>query len=116
MFIRAQLAVIVLALVLILLVVRLVRRAALRDTYAMLWIVIAALAGIVAVVPAKIWDGAALALGIRSGAPTLFLVLGVFGLLILIMQLSIAVTRLERLITRAIVENAVQAMEDPRSS
>jgi hypothetical protein len=107
--------VILLAAVLIVLVVRLVRRAALRDSYAMLWMVIAALAGIVAVVPAKIWDGVALAVGIRSGAPTLFLLLGVFGLLILIMQLSIAVTRLERLTTRAIVENAVKEMEDPGS-
>ena len=106
--IRAQLIVVALALILLVSVARLVRRSTLRDTYALTWVAVSALTVVVTLIPASVWDRVALAVGIQSGAPTLFLVLGVFGLTMLILQLGIALTRVERLVTTSIIRDSVR--------
>lgn len=113
LLVRAQIVAAVLALGVLLLVIRLVRRSVLRDAYALLWVIIGIGATVVAVFPAKWWDRIASAIGISSGGTTLLLVLGLFGVLVLILQLSITVTRLERLTTGAIIQRSV---EDVRPS
>ena len=107
MHIKAQLAVLLLATMLFVIIVRLVRRRSLRDSYALLWIIVGSGAVLVSLIPAAFWDRIAVSVGIQSGGTTLLLVLAVFGLLALIMQTSLALTRLERLVREAVVEEAV---------
>jgi hypothetical protein len=71
-----------------------------------MWIALVA-AG-VTVAPATLWDSIALQVGIQSGGATLLLVLGLFGVLALIMQISIAMTRLERLVVSTIIDDRVR--------
>lgn len=106
--VRGQILAGALALTMLVLVARLVRRSALRDAYALLWSVIGVGTLIVSVSPAALWDRIARAVGIDSGGTTLLLVIGMFGVLMLIMQISIALTRLERLTTAAIIGQSVE--------
>lgn len=108
MHIKAQLTVLVLAAILFVIIIRLVRIRALRDTYALVWMIVGVMAVLVSLIPAAIWDRIALAVGIQSGGATLLLVLAVFGLLVLIMQTSLALTRLERLVREIVISESVE--------
>lgn len=106
---RPQLLVLVLALVMSAVVVRLVSRQQLRDRFGLVWVLIASATVGVSVVPAGWWDRVADIAGIKGRAPTLFLVLAVFGLLGLVLQLSLTVSRTERRLVEVTVRSSVQA-------
>ena len=104
---RPQLLVLVFAVTMSLVVFRLVRRQLLRDRFGLVWVLICAATTTVAVVPADWWDAVARLLGIKSEAPTLFFVLAIFGLLGLVLQLSLALSRTERRLVQSTVHDAV---------
>lgn len=108
LLVRGQFLAGALALIMLVLVIRLVRKSALRDAYALLWTVIGLGTLVVSISPAAWWDRLALTVGIDSGGTTLLLVIGLFGVLILIMQVSISLTRLERLTTATIIHQSVE--------
>lgn len=90
---RAQAVVFAIAAVVFVGIVALVRRRALKERYALLWLGIGS--GVVVLAAVRPWlDALSEALGIRSGTTTLFLAATLF-LLGLILHLSVTVSRLQ---------------------
>lgn len=90
---RAQAVVFVIAAVVFAGIVVLVRRRALKERFALLWLGIGS--GVIVLAAVRPWlDALSEALGIRSGTTTLFLAATLF-LLGLILHLSVSVSRLQ---------------------
>lgn len=88
---RSRVLLFLLGLAVLLLVVNLVRKRQLQERYALLWL----LAGVVLTLAplfSNVLDGIAYALGIEY-PPALLLLLAVIGLMLIIFQLSLAISR-----------------------
>lgn len=107
LIVKGQVIAAVLALIVLVVVIRFVRKGLLRDTFGLIWVIVAIGTLAITLSPAAMWDRVAALLGIASGGTTLLIVLGLFGILLLIMQVSIALTRLERITTAAVIDRAV---------
>lgn len=106
---RAQIFVVVLAAVGFLGILLLVRRARLKERFALLWLTIGV--GMIALVAARpLLDRIADALGIASGTTVLFLV-AIFFLLGLMLHLSVTVSTLEEEV-RTLAEEVALARAD----
>lgn len=115
---RARILLIVIGLIVLVTVINLLRTRRLKEEYALLWL-IAALALVIAPLLIDPLDQIAFFLGVEY-PPALFLGLGIIGLLLIIFQLSLNISRFSdqiKVLTQeiAILRQQVEALQKQRS-
>lgn len=115
---RARILLIAIGLIVLVTVINLLRKRRLKEEYALLWL-LAALSLVVAPFLIDILDQIAVFLGVEY-PPTLFLGLAIIGLLLIIFQLSLNISRFSdqiKVLTQeiAILRQQLEALQTQRS-